>query len=362
LRIAILGCGIVGSAVARRLTSPAARATGSPCEVDLTHIFDRRAGEKSRIFPKASIAKAMVWTERIEDVLRSDVDVIVETTGTIEPAANWIRASLLAGKSVVTANKQVIARYGPALLELAAKSGKQLRFEAAIGGAMPIVRAIVDGMAGDELVKVIAILNGTTNLVLSRMEAAGCSIEDALDEARRQGCAESDPSDDLDGRDAAAKLAILCSLAFRTQISPDEIVTRSAGRIGRSDVARAAGQSGVIRQLAHARFDSRSSTLTAWVSPVVVPRASIFGQTVGPQNVAVVTGTFSGDMGVFGTGAGGAATSSAVLSDLLAVARDRAAVSRPVSLTKPEKIVGFSSVEAGPAIDWNQVASPVEVL
>jgi homoserine dehydrogenase len=374
LRIAILGFGVVGSAVARRLTGSGA--IDGTLEVELTHVFDRRAEEKSRAFSTSSAAVStpwsipfsaissapssagvsIVWTDRIEDVLESDVEVIVETTGTIEPATAWIRHALVSGKSVVTANKQVIARHGSELWELAAKRGSQLRFEAAIGGAVPIVRAVVDGMAGDEVVKIEAILNGTTNLVLSRMEATGCSLEDALDEARRLGCAESDASYDLDGLDAAAKLAILCSLAFGTKVDPDEIATRSAGTIAQSDVARAAGQCGAIRQLAHAAFNRETSTLTAWVSPVVVPQTSIFGQSVGPQNVAVVTGTFAGEVGIFGTGAGGAATSSAILSDVLAIARDRTGASRPFSLVEPNEIVGLAALEAGCAIDWNQVA------
>jgi homoserine dehydrogenase len=220
---------------------------------------------------------------------------------------------------------------------------------------VPIVRAIVDGMAGDELVRIDAILNGTTNLVLSRMEATGCSLEDALDEARRLGCAESDASFDLDGLDAAAKLAILCSLAFGTKVDPDDIATRSSVRIAPSDVARAAGRCGAIRQLAHASFDRETATLTAWVSPLVVPRTSIFGQAVGPQNVAVVTSTFAGEIGIFGTGAGGAATSSAILSDVLAIGRDRTNVSRPFLLNEPNEIVGLTALEAGCAIDWNQV-------
>src|SRR4029077_18304271 len=140
-----------------------------------------------------------------EEVLHSGVDVIVEAIGDVEPAAGWIRAALLAGKSVVTANKQVVARHGAALLTLAARQGRQLRFEAAVGGAMPIVRAIGEGLSGDRITRIVAILNGTTNAVLSRREAGGVPLESALADAQARGYAEADPSADLDGRDASAK-------------------------------------------------------------------------------------------------------------------------------------------------------------
>jgi len=161
-RVGLLGFGTVGSAVARRLASHAVPG------LDLTHIFDRRAHQKRNRLPSGP--GRILWTARVDDVLTSDV--VVEAIGGIEPAAQWIRAALLAGKSVVTANKQLVARHGPALRTLAARQGRQLRFEAAVGGAMPIVRA-VEGLAGDRLTRIVAVLNGTTNAVLSRMEDVG---------------------------------------------------------------------------------------------------------------------------------------------------------------------------------------------
>src|SRR5438093_11706901 len=183
-RIALLGFGTVGSAVARRLTEPSATH-----HLQLTHIFDRRAVEKRAKQPFLDV----VWTECVDDVLQSDADVVVEAIGGVDPAAEWIRAALAAGKSVVTANKQVVAHHGPALLALAERQGRQLRFEAAVGGAMPIVRAVDEGLSGDRLTRIVAILNGTSNAVLSRMEAAGCTIAQATAEARAQGWAEADP-------------------------------------------------------------------------------------------------------------------------------------------------------------------------
>jgi homoserine dehydrogenase len=314
-RIALLGFGTVGSAVARRLTS-------GPHDFQLTHILDRLAQQKR----DACASPRVVWTDSIDEVLQSDAHIVVEAIGGIEPAADWIRAALLSGKSVVTANKQVMARHGAPLLTLAARQGRQLRFEAAVGGAMPIVRTIADGLAGDRITRIVAILNGTTNSVLSRMEATGGSLDDALRDAQARGFAEADPSADLDGRDAQAKLAILCALAFGLRVDPAQIATRSCAAIGTDDFARARTHGGTIRQLAHAEFDRTTSTLTAWVAPTVVSRGSMFARTTGAQNAALITGAHAGETGIFGAGAGGDATAVAILSDLIAIARDRAAI------------------------------------
>jgi homoserine dehydrogenase len=259
-------------------------------------------------------------------LLQSEADIVVEAIGGVDPASAWIRAALAAGKSVVTANKQVIARDGAALLSFAARQGRQLRFEAAVGGAMPIVRAIGEGLAGDRITRIVGILNGTTNAVLTRMEESGCPLDDALLDARARGYAEADPSADLDGLDARAKLAILCALAFGVRVDPDRIPARSASAITPADVAAAGRRGAAIRQIAHAEFDRASATLTAWVAPIEVPRDSIFGRTAGAQNAAIVTGAHSGDTGIFGEGAGGEATAVAILSDVAAIARDTAAI------------------------------------
>jgi len=313
-RLAILGFGTVGSAVARRLTDPHA-----PAGLELTHIFDRNASRKRQAW---SAASSVAWTTDIDNVLDADLDVVIETIGGLDPAADWIRKALAAGKSVVTANKQVIARHGHVLQTLAADQRRQLRFEAAVGGAMPIVRAVSDGLAGDRLTKIVAILNGTTNAVLSRMESTGCSLDDAVAGARACGYAEADPSLDLDGGDAAAKLSILCGLAFGRRVDPDAIPTRTTALITAADFARARLSGGTIRQLAHAEFDHATATLAAWVAPTFVSRTSIFAATSGPQNAAVISGAHSGDITISGAGAGGEATAVAILSDVLAIARD----------------------------------------
>jgi homoserine dehydrogenase len=323
-RIALLGFGTVGAAVARRLTGPEA-VRG----LQLTHIVDRRADHKRARFAPEGV----VWASTLDEILEGDIDVVVEAIGGLEPATDWIRRALTAGKSVVTANKQVIAREGMALWALAARQGRQLRFEAAVGGAMPIVRAISDGLAGDRITCIVGILNGTTNAVLSRMEALGCSLDEALADARARGYAEADPSGDLDGDDARAKLAILCGLAFGLRVDPLRITARSAATITGADLDRARRSGRTIRQLAHAKFDRATSTLSASVAPIAVPRGSMFGRTIGAQNAALITGVHSGEIGVFGAGAGGDATAVAILSDLVAIANDRAAFVPPRRLS-----------------------------
>ena len=343
-RVAILGYGTVGSAVAGRLSGPDAIPG-----LDLSHIFDRRASGKQRRLghrrDDAGFVADVTWTDRIEDILTSDADVVVEVLGGVEPAAGWIRALLSAGKSVVTANKQVIARHGPALLTLAARQGRQLRFEAAVGGSMPIVRAVADGLAGDRITRIVAVLNGTTNAVLSRMEVTGCPIADALTDARVRGYAESDASRDLDGRDAAATLSILCGLAFGLRVDPSQIDTASSASIDQADFARARREGGTIRQLAHAEYDRRRAILTAWVAPVVVPRDSIFGRATGPQNAALVTSAYAGDIGLSGAGGGGDATAVAIASDIVAIANDPAAIVPTRALSTPRVILGIGEPE-----------------
>lgn len=268
----------------------------------------------------------MRWTTTIDDVLAADVDVVVEAVGGLEPAGSWIESALAAGRSVVTANKQVIARDALRLLRLAERQGRQLRFEAAVGGAIPLVRALGDGLAGDRILRIAAILNGTTNAVLSQIEATGCSSESALAVARSSGLAEADPSTDLDGDDAGAKLAILCALAFGVRIDPSTIPRRSCASVEAADFAAARQVGRTIRQLATAEYDYMRAVLTASVGPTLVPLDSLFARTTGPANAAVVTAQHSGEMGIFGVGAGGDATAVAILSDIAAIARDRAAV------------------------------------
>ena len=317
-RVALLGFGTVGSAVARRLTSPDA-----PSSLSLTHVLDRRAESKRAQFQPSA---RFTWTSSIAEILDSDADVVVEALGGLDPAAEWVRAALERGKSVVTANKQLVARQGWTLWKLAARQGRQLRFEAAVGGAMPIIRTIADGLAGDRVTRITAILNGTTNTVLSAIDDRGCSVGEAIVEAQTRGLAERDPAADIDGRDAGAKLAILCGLAFGLRIAPEDIPTRSASSVTPEDFATARQRGGTIRQLAHAEYDRARRSLTARVAPEFVGAETIFARAIGPQNAALIAAEHCGEIGISGVGAGGDATAVAIVGDLLAIARDRAAI------------------------------------
>jgi homoserine dehydrogenase len=334
-RVGILGFGTVGSTVARRLTGP------DPIpQLKLTHIADRRARDKRarQSEPLASIT----WTDRFDDLLASDVDIVIETVSGGDPAIDYIRAALLAGKSVVTANKKVMAHQGHALLTLAERQGRQLRFEAAVGGAMPIVRVLGNGLSGDRVTAFSAILNATSNAVLSQMESDGCDIDEAIASACANGYTEVDPSLDLDGSDAAAKLVILCALAFHLRVDPDAIETRTTAHIGLEAFKRAHLRGGTIRQIAHASYDASQSVLTAWVAPIVVAKASLFAQMTGPQNAAVITCAHAGDVMLTGQGAGGDAPAVAILGDVLEIARDRAAIVPAPTLVEPREIRGLS--------------------
>jgi homoserine dehydrogenase len=343
-RVGILGFGTVGSAIARRLTSP-----DSPSILQLTHICDRRAREKRARQPEP-LASRLVWTDRFDDLLASDVDIIVEAVVGAEPAGDYVRGALLAGKSVVTANKQVIAHHGHALLTLAERQGRQLRFEAAVGGAMPIVRAVCDGLAGERIIRIEAILNGTTNAVLSRMDESGCAVDEAVADACARGYAEADPSADLDGRDAAAKLAILCAIAFGLRVPPRDIETRSAAGVAADDFLKARQRGGTIRQIARAEFVPDRSSLVAWVAPTFVPSTSIFARAAGPQNAAVITGAYAGEITLTGQGAGGDATAVAAVGDLIAIARDRAAIVPAPVLREPAEIRGLTDHKLAEAV------------
>jgi homoserine dehydrogenase len=342
-RVGILGVGSVGTAVARRLTGP-----DRVPHLTLTHLCDRRARDKQA--RQADALAALTWTDRFDDLLASDIDIVIETIPGSEPAVDYVRAALLAGKSVVTSNESVIAHQGPALLSLAERQGRQLRYEAAVGGAMPIVRTLGDGLAGDHVIRLDAILNGTSNFVLSRMEATGCAIEDAIAEACAAGFTEIDPSDDLDGIDAAAKLAILCGLAFNLRVAPAAIDRRTTAHITASSFAKAKLRGGTIRQIAHAAYDRDRGRLEAWVAPAFVANGSLFALTTGPRTAAVVSCRYAGELQLSGQGAGGEASAAAVIADALAIARDRAAIVPAPVLTAAKDIDGLTDSHLAEAV------------
>jgi homoserine dehydrogenase len=243
-----------------------------------------------------------------------------------------------------------MAHQGQALLALAERQGRQLRYEAAVGGAMPIVRALGDGLAGDHVLRIDAILNATSNVVLSKMESTGCGIDEAIAEACALGIAESDPATDLDGVDAAAKLAIVCALGFGVKVAPADIDTRTTMRVGAREFGVARLRAGTIRQVAHAAFDRERRQLEAWVAPTIVPQSSVFGSAAGPWNAAAISCEYAGEITMSGQGAGGDVSAMAIVGDLLAIARDRAAIVPAPRLAAPAGITGFSDSSLAEAV------------
>ena len=311
-RVAIAGFGTVGRAVARLLQELA------PPELQLSAIVNRSVHRKRVDWVHPSVR----WTDDVADVLGGDVDIFVELIGGRSPAEDWIRRALGAGKSVVTANKQVIAHAGPELLDEAARLGRHLRFEAAVAGGVPVVRAIEQGLAGDSLTRVAGILNGTCNYILSRMERERVSFEDALAEAQSLGLAEANPSQDIEGLDAQAKLAILANIALGARVRTSDIESRRIDIIDVVDFAYAGQMGCTIRQIAWAERTGDAAVLRAGVGPALVPLDSPLARVRGSENLVTLQGRFGGETTFGGLGAGGEPTAVAVLSDLLAIARE----------------------------------------
>ena len=316
-KVAILGFGTLGRSVAKLLTERA------PSHLRLTHIINRNI-ERKRV---PWISSHVRWTETVEDVLASDVDVVIELAGGLDPAGAWVRRALACGKSVVTANKQLIAAQGPELAALARRQGVRLEFGAAVAGGVPVLCALRPGLAGDRILKLTAILNGTCNYILSAMETRALPLQSALSEAQERGFAEADPTDDVDGLDARAKLAILIRSGFQVEVRPGQILAGSILDVDSEDFSYARDLGCTIRQVSRAEL--KGETLLASVQPALVPLGSPLARAHSNQNVLVITGKYGGETVLSGAGAGGNPTAVAVVSDLFSVAQERYAPEPP---------------------------------
>jgi len=321
VKVAVLGFGTVGSSVARVLA--ASKFPG----VELTHIFNRNVERKRSSEAAKIVPTSVVWTEDIDVILRSDVDIVVELMGGLNPVEGWIRKALAAGKSVVTANKQLIAYRGAGLARLAAQHNVHLVHGAAVAGGVPVIPGMLQGLGGDQVTRLSGIVNGTCNYILSRMEA-GADYATVLADAQQLGYAESDPSADVDGFDARAKLCILSRIAMHAELDPDAVATQTISTIEAIDFSYAKELNSTIRQVSRAELDGR--LVHARVAPMLVPLASPMAWSHGTQNMVVVSGRFGGDVVFSGHGAGGEPTAVAVVSDLLAVAQGCKTVELPV--------------------------------
>jgi len=322
LRIALFGFGTVGSSVARILVE------SQPNGLQLTHVFNRNVARKRVDWAPSSV----VWSEDADAVLASDADVIVELAGGLDPAGSWVRRALDAGKSVVTANKKLIAYHGVELERLAAERGGHLKYGAAVAGGIPVIPGLEQGLAGDRIERIEGILNGTCNFILSKMEK-GAEYADVLAEAQKLGYAEADPTEDVGGFDARAKLAILMRLALRVEIHPDEIVPRPITTIAAVDFSYAKDLGCTIRQVARAEWANGpvAATVAATVGPMLVDLNSPLAWSRGTENMVIVTGRYGGDVVFSGHGAGGHPTAVAVVSDLLALAHGSRRVEIPAA-------------------------------
>jgi homoserine dehydrogenase len=327
--VALLGFGTVGSCVARILCER------SNTHLRLTHVLNRNVARKKVDWLPSSVK----WTEDIDDVLESDVDIVVEVMGGLQPTEDWIRRTLSLGKSVVTANKQLIARCGPELISLARQMRQQIQFGASVAGGVPVISGLQEGLAGDDLFKIRGILNGTCNYILSQIEANGIPFAIALREAQKLGFAEADPTEDIEGLDARAKLAILARVGLHCNVTPKSIVARSISAIDAVDFEYASQLGCTIRQISWAELRTELKTkgkadhLFAAVQPALVELASPLARVEGSQNLVVATGRYGGETVFGGQGAGGHPTAVAVVSDVLAVARSRHATKTTTTTT-----------------------------
>ena len=316
LRIALFGFGTVGSSVARILVE------SKPHGLEISHIFNRGVARKRVPWVPAGV----VWSEDANEVLASDADVIVELAGGLDPAGKWVRQALEAGKSVVTANKKLIAYHGIDLERLAAAKGGHIKYGAAVAGGIPVIPGLEQGLAGDRIERMEGILNGTCNFILSKMDE-GAEFSTVLAEAQAKGYAEADPTEDVGGFDARSKLAILMRLALRVVVDPEEIVPQSITAVSAVDFSYARILGCTIRQVARAQ--QVKGRVAATVGPMLIDLRSPLAWSRGTENMVVLTGHYGGDVVFSGHGAGGHPTAVAVVSDLLALAHDSRRVEIP---------------------------------
>ena len=326
VRVALIGCGVVGSAVARLLIEHAddlAARVGRPLE--LVGIGVRRPGRNRG----DGLDPALFTTDSADLVTRADV--VIEVVGGIEPARTLILRAMAHGASVVTANKALLAEDGPTLYAAAAEHGVDLYFEAAVAGGIPLLRPLRESLAGDSVRKVMGIVNGTTNYVLDKMDTTGQGFADAVSQAQALGYAEADPTADVEGFDAAAKAAILASLAFHTRVSSADVHREGITEVTAGDIQAAKEMDCVVKLLAicqRVTSADGSDAVSVRVHPAMIPRSHPLASVRDAFNAVFVEATAAGPLMFYGRGAGGDPTASAVLGDVVAVARHKVAGGR----------------------------------
>src|SRR5579875_2433342 len=321
MRVALLGCGTVGSEVVRLLDEQAddlAARVGD--RLELAGIAVRRPAKHP------DIPADLLTTDADALVVRDDIDIVVEVVGGIEPVRSLLLAALAGGKSVVSANKALLADDGATLHDAAAKAGVDLYYEAAVAGAIPLLRPLRESLAGDRITRVMGIVNGTTNFILSRMDATGAGFDEALAEATALGYAEADPTADVDAYDAAAKAAILAGLAFHTRVTISDVHREGIGDVTAADITSAKAIDCTVKLLAiceRTRGEDGTERVAVRTHPAMIPRRHPLAGVGDAFSAVFVEAEAAGSLMFYGRGAGGSPTASAVLGDLVAVARNR---------------------------------------
>ena len=331
LKVALLGCGVVGTEVARLLTEQAddlALRVGA--RLELAGIAVRRVGHRR----SAAIDRSLLTADPHALATRPDVDIVVEVIGGIEPARSLLLAALKGGKPVVTANKALLAENGAEIYGAAREYGADLYYEASVAGAIPLLRPLRESLAGDTVHRVLGIVNGTTNFILDRMDSSGADFAESLEEAQALGYAEADPTADVEGFDAAAKAAILASLAFHTPVTAADVHREGITEVTATDILSARALGRVVKLLAICERctgigpGNEQRGVSVRVHPAMIPRSHPLGSVSEAYNAVFVEAESAGRLMFYGAGAGGTPTASAVLGDIVAVARNRLAGTR----------------------------------
>ena len=327
LRVALLGCGVVGTQVARLLAEQAddlAVRTGA--RLELAGIAVRRMSHH-----RPGVDPALLTTDAMGLATRSDVDIVIEVIGGIEPARSLLLAAMKAGKSVVTANKALLAEHGEQIHAASRTYGADLYYEASVAGAIPLLRPLRESLAGDTVHRVLGIVNGTTNFILDRMDTSGADFGESLEEAQALGYAEPDPTADVEGFDAAAKAAILAGLAFHTRVTAADVYREGITEVTPTDILSARGLGRVVKLLAiceRSAVEHADGGVSVRVHPAMIPRSHPLASVGEAYNAVFVEAESAGRLMFYGAGAGGTPTASAVLGDIVAVARNRLAGTR----------------------------------
>jgi homoserine dehydrogenase len=332
LRVALLGCGVVGTQVARLLAEQADDlAVRSGARLELAGIAVRRMSH-----PRPGVDPALLTTDAVGLATRPDIDIVIEVIGGIEPARSLILAAMENGKSVVTANKALLAEHGEQVHAASRAFSTDLYYEAAVAGAIPILRPLRESLAGDTVHRVLGIVNGTTNFILDRMDSSGADFGDSLEEAQALGYAEADPTADVEAFDAAAKAAILAGLAFHTKVTAADVYREGITEVTAADIASAKSLGRTVKLLAICERSGANGSeegVAVRVHPAMIPRSHPLAAVGGAYNAVFVEARSAGRLMFYGAGAGGTPTASAVLGDVVAVARNRIAGTRGPELS-----------------------------